>query len=72
MAKSHTDMMDWMKILSVHTILHAENELINQVALLLVTLCIHLEQAEEMIAKATLDQYIRDEQPFESEEEKAT
>jgi hypothetical protein len=56
-AKSHTDMTDWMKILSVHTILHAENELINQ--------------AEEMVAKATLDQYIREEQPFGEEKENA-
>jgi len=42
-AKSHTDMVEWMKALSVQTILHAENELISQ--------------AEEMIAKATLDNY---------------
>jgi len=42
-AKSHTDMVEWMKSLSIQTILHAENELINQ--------------AEEMIAKVTLDNY---------------
>eukprot|EP01118_Nematostelium_gracile_P000108 TRINITY_DN10099_c0_g1_i1.p1 TRINITY_DN10099_c0_g1~~TRINITY_DN10099_c0_g1_i1.p1 ORF type:complete len:159 (-),score=23.57 TRINITY_DN10099_c0_g1_i1:4-426(-) len=43
-AKTHTDMIEWMRALSIQTILHAENELINQ--------------AEEMIAKATLDNYI--------------
>lgn len=44
-AKSHTDMTEWMKMLSLHTILHAENELI--------------VQAEEMIAKATYDHNVR-------------
>jgi hypothetical protein len=46
-AKSQLDMVEWMKTLSAHTILHTENELINQ--------------AEEMIAKATYDQYLLEE-----------
>lgn len=46
-AKSQTEMIEWMKTLSAHTILHAENALINQ--------------AEEMIAKATYDNYLLEE-----------
>eukprot|EP01117_Protostelium_nocturnum_P011000 TRINITY_DN3991_c0_g1_i4.p1 TRINITY_DN3991_c0_g1~~TRINITY_DN3991_c0_g1_i4.p1 ORF type:complete len:142 (+),score=61.36 TRINITY_DN3991_c0_g1_i4:414-839(+) len=37
-------MQEWMKLLSAHTVLHAENEMLNV--------------AEELIARATLDQYL--------------
>lgn len=38
-------MVEWMKMLSTHTMLHAENE--------------YIKQAEEMIAKASGDRYIQ-------------
>jgi len=41
-AKSRTDMEEWMRILSLYTILHSENELINN--------------AEDMISRYTYDQ----------------
>jgi len=47
-AKSRTDMLEWMKNLSSHTVLPSENELINQ--------------AEEMIAKATMDKFFNDQE----------
>ncbi|PRP85781.1 hypothetical protein PROFUN_05973 [Planoprotostelium fungivorum] len=43
-AKTATDMQEWMKLLSAHTVLHTENDLMNL--------------AEELIAKATLDQHM--------------
>src|SRR5690349_1217182 len=42
-AKSQDEMLEWMKTLNVHTQLHIENE--------------YIHQAEEMIAKASLDKY---------------
>lgn len=44
-AKTHQEMVEWMKMLSTHTMLHAENE--------------YIKQAEEMIAKASGDRYIQ-------------
>jgi hypothetical protein len=43
-AKSKNDMMEWIKVLNTHTILHTENELIHQ--------------AEEMILKVTRDRHV--------------
>lgn len=44
-AKSQDEMLEWMKVLSSHTQQHTEND--------------YLYQAEEMISKATLQQYIQ-------------
>lgn len=48
-------MSDWIKLLSAHTILHAENDVSILFPFRLLFKLIN--QAEEMIAKATLDKY---------------
>jgi hypothetical protein len=45
-AKTHQEMVEWMTVLSTHTILQAENE--------------YIKQAEEMIAKTSFDRYVQE------------